>query len=189
MEWNLDEIGKIAGQVATAATTGYVVWRKLRLKALLWRRSMELSAQLTKNFGPDPSARIKELLDDIIQTADAMEVRQNIVCDHLGIGVYMCGLDARCTYANPKICEMFGMGREAMLGWGWLAAVSKADQVRVREVWTTAVKELLPYRETYYLRDGTLVRTEAFMIHSHECYVGYVVVVDPSDKSDNERDC
>lgn len=181
MEWTPETIIKIGGQVATAATTGFVIWRKLRLRVLMWRSSVELTTQLTKNFGADPSKRIRQLFDEIIQAADAMEVRQNIVCDKLGIGIYICALDAKCTYANTTLTSLFNIGgKEAMLGWGWLAAISKEDQVRVREAWATAVKEFLPYRETYRLRNGMLVQTEAFMIHSQSCYVGYVTVIETS---------
>ena len=156
--------------------TGIVAWRKLRLRVLLWRNSIELVTKLKGHFGDDPSARIKELLDDIIRTADAMEVRQNIVCDHLGIGIYMCSLEAKCTYGNPKLADIFGIGREELLGWGWLQAISRGDQTRVREAWQLAVRERLPYRETYTLRDGTEVETEAFLIASHSSYVGYVTI-------------
>lgn len=167
----------IAGQAATAVAAGWVIWLRIRKKLMSWQDSLTTSEKLIATFGAEPAAEIRKLIKVLEDTSDSNEVRQNIICAHLKIGLYMCDLNAHCTYANPMLGDILGIDRENCLGWGWLQAIKKEEQARVRINWAMSVKEKLPYQETYTLKDGTVVTTEAFLSHGKSMYVGYVAIV------------
>lgn len=177
MDWTLSAIMTLSGNIITSVAAGWVIWLRIRNRIASWRKSVVTSDGLVTTFGVDPATEIRKLIKALEDNSESNEVRQNIICAHLKIGLYMCDLNALCTYANPMLGDILGVDREDCLGWGWTKAIKIEERDRVRISWAAAVKEKLPYQETYTLRDGTLVMTEAFLSHGKTMYVGYVAVV------------
>lgn len=190
MEWTYSNIVSISTQAATAIAAGWVFWLRVRKRVISWQKSVMAAEDLVITFGEQPAKEIKRLMDIMAKASDAREVAQNIICHRMGLGIYMCDLTAKCIWANPKLADIFEMGKDEMMGWGWLGNIRRQDQTRVREAWQLAVKEMLPYRETYILRNGNIVETEAFLIHGKSCYVGYAVITgtqeEPKTRTEKE---
>ena len=177
MQWDLPTVITYSTQAATAIGAGWLLWLRFRKRLGTLDQSLTAAAGMVTVFGPSPAEEIRKRLLELETVVEAMEFRHNVVCERLGIGIYMCGLDARCSYSNPQLASLFALDRDEMLGWGWLSAVSHNDQDRVRESWQMAVKEKLPYREQYRLRSGKVVETEAFLLHNKTAYIGYVITI------------
>lgn len=55
------------------------------------------------------------------------------------VGIVRTDIGGRCTYANPKYCEMTGFTQEQLIGNDWLApAIHKADRLQVLGDWARA---------------------------------------------------
>jgi len=175
MQWDLPTLVTYGSQAAAALGAGWLMWLRFRKRLLRLDASLTAASGMVETFGISPAEEVKKRIQSLENVSEAMEFRHNVVCERLGIGIYMCGLDATCTYANPVLADLFSLDREQMLGWGWLGAIHPTDQPRVREAWQMAVREKLPYRENYRLRSGTPVETEAFLLHNKTAYIGYVI--------------
>lgn len=167
----------IGTQAATAITAAWVVWVRGRKRLHAIERSLTAAHGLVTSFGEAPAAALLKRLEALETRMEIVDMRGNILCDRLGVGIYICSLDARCSYANATLSNLFGVDREDMLGWGWLAGITPSDQLRVKTSWALAVQEKLPYKDTYRLRSGPTVQTEAFLLASKSGFLGYVVVL------------
>jgi len=181
MTWDLPTIATNLSQAAAAIGAGWLMWLRFRKRLFRLDASLTAASGMVDAFGPSPAEEIRKRLLVLETMAEALEFRNNIVSERLRIGIYMCGLDAHCTYANPQLADMFKLDRDQMLGWGWLSGLASLDQARVRAAWQLAVKEQLPFRERYRLRAGLTVETEAFLLHNKAAYIGYVMEVPHPD--------
>ena len=128
MEWDIEKALAVGGQVVGAVSAALIVWRKVRSRAADWNASIKHAREMEASFGASPAKEVKKLIDALRQSHSEMDVRHSILCRRLNIGIWMCEAHSgRCIYANPTLCEMFGMSREDMLGFGWLSAVDPAD--------------------------------------------------------------
>ena len=89
--------------------------------------------------------------------------------------VYICDRDGFCTFANDKLCELFGMNYHEMLGNGWLAAVGKNqyEKDRCYTEWRQSVEKSIPYSTEYTLinqktHEEANCRTHAIAIYSRK---------------------
>ena len=180
MELDIEKITNVGAQIFAALSAALIIWRRIRTRAIEWNESIAHSKAMKEAFGANPAGEVKKLLELLRQAHSEMDVRHSILCRRLNIGIWVCEASTgRCIYANPTLCEMLGMSREDMLGFGWLSAVDPADKKTTWETWTQAVKERRPYREKYHIINEAgrkMVETEGFLVEPEgKVYVGYVV--------------
>jgi PAS domain-containing protein len=135
----------ILGGFSALVGMGYVAWRYFRRAYRVWLSIDHLHSE----FGADPVKRLAEIIRGMEADSSEIELRQRITETHLGIGVYSCSGDGRCTWANNTLVEGFGIDSTEILGFGWTAAIDENDRERVIKKWMQAVKDVLPYKEHY----------------------------------------
>ena len=57
---------------------------------------------------------------------------------HTPVGVFVSGVDGRCTFVNQRWCELTGLSHDEALGDGWVAALHPDDRGRVLAEWAAA---------------------------------------------------
>ena len=165
---------------ATGVILG-IIWTLIRFGCRMYR-VLPAVDRLHDLFGESPIHELHTVISDIRTAVGEVEIRQRIAERHLEIGIYVCTPDGKCTWANDYLCDAFGIDSSDMLGFGWLNAVSKNEQLRVHTAWKSAVAEGIPYRELYEVepRDGRpnwKAMTQAWPVVRNGktvCYVGYV---------------
>lgn len=148
-------------------------------------RTVVLSNRFHTVFGDTPAENIKKVHDAIQSSNNILEVRQQVCCLYLKIGVFICSLDGRCTWTNDYMNELFGLDSKDMKGFGWLSAVEQSDRKRVHEAWLYSVEEGIAYDCDYTIcnhRDNSIIPLRATAVcvlnnkDEKECYVGYVII-------------
>ena len=66
--------------------------------------------------------------------------------------LFECDVDGRCIWANRRLCDLFGLDGQEVLGNGWLTAIAHEDREETWENWIGAVKARVPYEAQYTLR-------------------------------------
>lgn len=135
----------IFGGLSTLAGIGWVAWRYVRSLYRVWLSVDSLHVE----FGEEPIKRLIAIIRGIEENTTEIELRQRITETHLGIGVYTCATDGRCTWANEVLVQSFGIDSVEFKGFGWTAAIDASERDRVVKTWQLAVKEVLPYKEKY----------------------------------------
>lgn len=175
----------LAAVGGVAVTVAGCIWALIRFAGRMYR-VLPAVDRLHDLFGESPIEELHALVADIRTSVGEFEIRQRIAERHLEIGIYVCTPDGKCTWANDFLCDAFGVDSTDMLGFGWIGAVAKSEQVRVHTAWKSAVAEGIPYRESYEVepRDGKdrwRAMTQAWPVvrgGKTVCYVGYVKKVD-----------
>lgn len=181
------------GVAWVAAATGVVALFYKRLVAFV--RALRIAHGFGDHFGVEAAATIYQILKSVERSQSESEIRHRIVEAKLGIGVYICDPQGRCTWCNEFLAESFGRDREQMLDFGWLAALDPSDADESFRHWAYAVEHGLPYRHRYRVinrRSGLewLAETEAVAVtHGDQllCYVGWVVAVDTPNNLENPK--
>lgn len=174
-----EQLERTAGWLAVVAGVVVATWQRFKTLA----RAIVIANDFNTHFGPQAAGTIRSVLDVVSRSQSEQQVRQKIAERHLRLGIYICGKDGQCTYANEWLCEHFGIDSTRMIGMGWLDAVAAVDKQRVFQEWVNAVENGLPYRTSYMVHnrqsDETWqARTEAFAVNRGGqvvFYVGYVV--------------
>ncbi len=176
----------VFGILASAGTLG-AAWvggrRIVRRVARRWRFIGALAAE----FGEDAATLI-----GIIRTFESghgqLELRQRIAERHAALGIYTCDPDGRCTWCNDWVCEAYRIDSADIVGFGWIAAVAKEDQQRVRDRWLDCVQHQTPYRDEFIVEptngDPWMATAEAWPVKNSAgeivCFVGCVTETDTS---------
>lgn len=50
-------------------------------------------------------------------------------------GEFECDSDGACTYANRTYARWLGVGKQDLLGWGWVNYIHPDDRTKVRQEW------------------------------------------------------
>jgi PAS domain S-box-containing protein len=81
------------------------------------------------------------------------------VCEGSPVGIYRADANGRCTYVNPRWCELTGLTAAEAMGDGWLRAIHPDDRERVWDDWQRSCREGRPFEAEYRYRrpDGTSV--------------------------------
>lgn len=179
---DVTELVELVGvAAAVAGSVGSAVWAVYRFGGRVCRVVTSVD-HLHDLFGNSPVAELHRIVSGIRSTVGELEVRQRIAERHLAIGIYVCGADGKCNWANSFLCGQFGLDLHEMLGYGWMAAVANAERIRVHAAWESAVTDDIPYEDRYTVipKDGGEsweAMTEAWPIKVGDkvvCYVGYV---------------
>lgn len=65
------------------------------------------------------------------------------------VGIFSTDGDGRCTYANPRLCELCGITAEQALGYGWAERIHPEDRARVVEGWRSHTQRRLEYSSEF----------------------------------------
>lgn len=147
------------------------LWRK-PIARLLAR--LNEYRKLTRDY-PSLLAEIEKVnkhLEEMRHEIELSSLRWRVYWQFSDVGVYECDPKGFCTYANPRLCSMFGLQLDDMLGTGWLRSVGRSSQERTQAWvnWKTAVDGGLPYSDEYWLTPPTgarvYIRTYAMALRS-----------------------
>ena len=75
------------------------------------------------------------------------------------VGIFQTDALGACMFVNDRWCELSGIGREAALGQGWLAAIHPDDRARVTSEWNAAIDERRDFSLEYRFQrpDGSVL--------------------------------
>ncbi len=120
-----------------------------------------------------------------IQAEDALrasEERFRTLSTASPLGVFLSGVDGRCSYANPRLAAIWGVSEGELLGWGFIAGVHVDDRDRVLSDWRVAVSTgsaaSLEFRVVGAAGTERHVRLRAAPIREHGTVRGFVGNVD-----------
>lgn len=173
---------RVAGWAAAVAGVLVVCWR--RIKGLAG--ALGVAHGLHREFGADAARSLRLIVDSLQRSQSESQIRHALAEQHLGLGVYVCDREGRCTWANEYLCERFGLSLEEMRGHGghgWLRSIAPEHYSRAWERWDFAITNQLPYQDDYDVinartgerwhgRTETLTR----VVHGEIVYhLGYVI--------------
>lgn len=135
---------------------------------------------IEKQFGKEAGRVIKDLLKEKGLEIVIDEMRLNIIENAIGLGIYICSSDGKCTYANKTLAKMFGLSQTEMLGNGWLKPIINKQEAHSN--WKRSVEYNIPYEDTYELKvDGEIkkyhTQAEPSMDEDRTVILGYVGTV------------
>jgi PAS domain S-box-containing protein len=156
----VDQILQWVGMVATAATSIYTIWKyivKPVKKAFIQVantyeavQSMEPVVRgLQKEFSNNAGKSIKDRIEKLAVSMKVHEARHKTVLDHAAIGIFEAEPSGMFTYANRTMSDWFEMDQSAMVGNGWLAAVSPDERDGVYTAWKDAITNDIPWNAIF----------------------------------------
>jgi PAS domain-containing protein len=178
-----------SGIIAASASALVVGWKICRRNFKLYRSLDRIHSE----FGDHGFGALVDNIKAAELSLQQLHVRVQVSERLHGIGIYVCEPTGECNWTNDWLCQAFGIDSSKMLGWGWLAAIRKDEQMRVHDVWSTAVENGLPYREQYHVdahNDSWLAETEAWPVRVDGeliCYVGYVAPAPAQIEKDDDE--
>lgn len=138
-----------------------------------------LSKNMVRHFGKDAGESLRNLLASKNYEILLNSARLDELENETGIGVYVCNGDGVCTYANKTLSDLFGIEQEQMKGFGWAKGI--IDQQKAVNNWNFAIKNNLPYSDTYSIRVDDKIKnvyTEARKLKDNEAGIqGYIGIV------------
>lgn len=146
----------------------------------LHQAGVHVIKDIEKQFGKEAGRVIKELLRERGLEIVIDEMRLNIIENAIGLGIYICSADGRCTYANKTVAKMFGLSQAEMLGNGWLKPI--VDKQTAYQNWKRCQEHNIPYDDTYEVSvDGEIkkywTQAEPSMDEDKTIILGYVGIV------------
>ena len=60
---------------------------------------------------------------------------------NIDVAEFTCASEGNVTYVNQTLARWLGVGKQELLGWGWVNYVHVDDRDRVRREWMACVKE------------------------------------------------
>lgn len=129
--------------------------------------------------GPGSFLRYIDKLDERVAHS---ECRTEVILDLSPQPIYECSPDGECTFANEKLCDLFGLSEVDMMGNGWLDGILPEERERVHSIWIAAVKNLIPYECSYTVRNlknGKRYNavTRALPLHNEGELIGYLGIL------------
>ncbi len=122
-------------------------------------------ALVNKELRPNGGQSLTDKVNAIRTQVLILESRGRAVWAADDTPTYECDGHGQCIWSSAKLCELFGLTFEEMLGNGWLAAVHGAEErKRVHDNWREAVEAGTPYEDVYQIfnrktHESFLVRT------------------------------
>lgn len=146
--------------------------------------AFRIPSQFRGEFGDRPAKRIADAVRTVSCSQDLAQLKVEILHRHLGIGIFVCDPSGKCTEVNDQLCELFGLDSKEMVGFGWLSAVVEGDRMETHKAWAYAVKNDLPYRSEYTIRNARThselrVRARAWATKEGGVTLGYLGYVTP----------
>lgn len=168
------------------AGAGILIAARRRVAALF--RAVRVAHDIHTEFGREAAATLREITEDLKRSQTVASFRHRLAERHLRVGIYLCGVDGRCTWVNDWLSQAFGIDRSDCVGFGWLGAIADAERSNTHSKWINAVTTGIPYRDKYTVRNkrngrSWVAKTEAFAITRDDQVVCFLGVVEPADQS------
>ncbi len=132
------------------------VWDALfPLKAILSRLDTQDAAlaDIRAEMKPNGGGSLKDLVRSAHDRIVIQELRLRSVMATSPVALYECDAAGNCTWVNDRLCDLFGLDHEKMLGNGWLSAIAQDERVAERSFWTECVERDIPYSREYTIVD------------------------------------
>lgn len=126
---------------------GVAVAARKRIRSLV--RAALLADSFHDHFGPDAAEAVRTIVDGLKRAQTISEIRNRIQERHLRCGIYVCGPDGHCLFANEWLAEAFGIDLPDMQGYGWLSAIESSDRERAVSKWKHCIENGFPYEDEY----------------------------------------
>jgi PAS domain S-box-containing protein len=117
--------------------------------------------KMAEEFTPNGGSSLKDAISRIELAIAFNQGTENVLASILGVALWKAGKDGKMTWANSKLCELFGLDNDDMIGSGWINGIMEHDRDDVVEAWSNAVKEKRRYENNYSLNNGTMVHASA----------------------------
>ena len=102
-----------------------------------------------RRWGGSLLDRVGAIEDDLVVLRDGQRARDDANSSG-DIHTFECNVDGTCVYASRSMAALFGLNQDEMLGYGWLEAISSAEERRrVQGNWQNAIATGSPYRDSY----------------------------------------
>lgn len=97
---------------------------------------------------------LNEQIADLREVVQLSSLRWRVTWQLSDFGVYETAADGSCTFANPALCDLFGLSETEMLGNGWLRAVGRnqTERQKIWQDWQDSVHQDIPYRAEYWIK-------------------------------------
>jgi PAS domain S-box-containing protein len=111
-------------------------------------QNQELAASLLKLVSLRAAGKLEAMLAE--EKVKESEERFRVLIESTSVAIYLTDLHGKCTYVNPKWCEMAQLSYHQAMGDGWINGIYKEDREKVFEKWqqmvATDVNWSLEYR-------------------------------------------
>lgn len=141
-------VSEVVAAVVYPACAGAVWWAWARLRQLA-----AIHKAIMPNGGGSLLDRVGAIEDDLVVLRDGQRARDDANSSG-DIHTFECNIDGTCVYASRSLAALFGLNQDEMLGYGWLEAVSSAEERRrVQSNWQNAINTGSPYRDSYKIHN------------------------------------
>ena len=132
------------------------IWRT-KLRAT-WKRLVRREHAVDEL--PAILAELKSLNEQVAELREMVQLsglRWRVTWQLSDFGVYETDPKGSCTFANPALCDLFGLSEQEMMGNSWLRAVGRnpTERMKVWQDWQVAVAQDIPYRAEYWITPGS----------------------------------
>lgn len=131
----------LVGGISTAAT---VLWGYL---ALVFKRNgakLNEFLSIPKNL-QEANAKLETAQQRMVSiSATLTDLHLEIKARgdlNIDVAEFTCASEGNVTYVNQTLARWLGVGKQELLGWGWINYVHIDDRDRVRREWMACVKE------------------------------------------------
>ena len=153
----------LVGGISTAAT---VLWGYL---ALVFKRNdaklnefvaMPKQVQEVNSKLEGAQVRMASMQATLTDLHLEIKARGDLNTD---VAEFTCASEGNVTYVNQTLARWLGVGKQELLGWGWINYVHIDDRDRVRREWMACVKEHRTLSIHYRLveADGDVTKVHA----------------------------
>lgn len=122
------------------------------LNSVAWVMSLIVAALSAPMLVLAVAVKLLASLEAEKQRTEASETQFRELATSAGVGIFVTDAAGRCTYTNPRWCEITGLPDGASLGDGWKAAFLAEDIPNVLAAWREAVRGERPAAHTFRVR-------------------------------------
>ncbi|NVO19854.1 MAG: PAS domain S-box protein [Bacteroidetes bacterium] len=97
----------------------------------------ELATSVLKQVSLRAAGKLEATLSE--KKLKVSEERFRVLIESTSVGIYMTDLNGKCTYVNPKWCELAQLSGTEALGDGWVNGIYEEDREKVFENWQKMV--------------------------------------------------
>ncbi|KAF0128695.1 MAG: Diguanylate cyclase/phosphodiesterase [Bacteroidetes bacterium] len=96
-------------------------------------QNQELSASVLKLVSLRAAGKLEATLSE--EKVRESEEKFRVLIESTSVGIYLTDLNGKCTYVNPKWCEMAQLSYNQALEEGWVKGIYEEDREKVLENW------------------------------------------------------
>lgn len=109
--------------------------------------------EIKPNHGSSLYDKINRISKDFEQIKKEMAIQSHrtlqIRDDMFDVGYYEADNFGSFTFGNQKLCQLFGMDYEELLGNGWLSSVHERDRERIFKDWKNLIDKNIPFQASF----------------------------------------